>query len=58
MNCVCIYAVAFVFTVRKLVVSLLPYAKLRFIFAGPEKEFYSFYDRCFESKQNKLQILS
>ncbi|KAK9700070.1 hypothetical protein RND81_08G215400 [Saponaria officinalis] len=21
--------------------------------AGPEKEFYSFYDRCFESKQNK-----
>lgn len=57
MNCVCIYAVGFVFIVRKLV-AWLPYAKLGFIIAGPEKEFYSFYDRCFEGKQNKLQILS
>ncbi|MCH93157.1 glucosidase 2 subunit beta-like, partial [Trifolium medium] len=25
---------------------------------GPAKEFYSFYDRCFESKQNKLHFFS
>lgn len=29
-----------------------------FNITGPEKEFYSFYGRCFEGKQNKLEILS
>lgn len=29
---------------------------LQIITAGPEKEFYSFYGQCFESKENKLEI--
>lgn len=29
---------------------------LHFNTAGPEKEFYSFYGQCFETKQNKLEI--
>ena len=29
--------------------------KLSFNITGPEKEFYAFFGRCFENKQNKLR---
>lgn len=46
------FILLFIFSYGKV---LLAYAKLKFIIIGPEKEFYSFYGRCLESKQNKFE---
>lgn len=39
-----------------LVCTCISFLYLHFIIAGPEKEFYSFYGQCFESKENKYEI--